>query len=137
MPCRTDKNYYFIFRRKAMVQIMPESDGKIIGVRASGKLTDQDYHDVLIPALEALINQHGKIRLVCFLDEEFAGMEAGALWDDAKFFLPHRDDFEKMALVGGPQWVKVAMKVFAPLMQGDTKVFDGGQLSEAWKWIRA
>ena len=120
-----------------MIQIMPESGGKIIGVKPSGKLTDQDYQEVLIPTLEALINQHGKIRLLCLLDEGFTGMEAGAMWDDAKFFLSHKNDFEKMAIVGGPQWVKLAMKIFAPLMQGDTKVFAGEQLSEAWEWIRA
>ena len=30
-----------------MFQIMPESEGKIIGLRATGKLTDQDYQEVL------------------------------------------------------------------------------------------
>jgi SpoIIAA-like len=99
-----------------MIQIMPESHGKIIGVKPSGKLTDRDYQEVLIPTLESLIKEHGKIRLLCLLDEGFAGMEVGAMWDDAKFFLPHKDDFEKMAIVGGPQWVKLAMKIFAPLM---------------------
>ncbi len=120
-----------------MFQIMPESQGKILGLRATGKLTDQDYQEVLIPRLEALIKKHGKIRLLCFMDEEFAGLEAGALWDDAKFFLPHKDDFEKMAIVGGPKWIKLIMKIFAPLMKGEHKTFAAGQLSKAWEWIRA
>lgn len=120
-----------------MFQIMPESEGKVIGLRATGKLTDQDYREVLIPSLEALINQHGKVRLLCFMDEEFAGLEAGAMWDDARFFLHHKDDFEKMAIVGGPKWIELIMKLFAPLMKGDVKIFSGEQLSEAWKWIRA
>ena len=119
-----------------MFQVMPESDGKIMGIRATGKLTDQDYQ-VLIPKLEALIKQHGKIRLLCFIDEEFTGMEPGAMWDDAKFFLPHRADFEKMAIVGGPKWVELAMKLFAPLMKGDYQTFSGDQLAEAWEWIKA
>jgi hypothetical protein len=55
--------------------------------------------------------------------------------DDAKFSLPHKDDFEKMAIVGGPKWVKLTMKLFAPLMPGDVKVFAGEQLSEAWEWM--
>ena len=120
-----------------MLQIMPESDGKIIGLRIAGKLTDRDYQEILIPSLEALINQHGKIRLLCFLDEEFAGMEAWAMWDDAKFFLPRKDDFEKIALVGGPKWMQLSLKLFAPLMKGETKVFSDEQLPEAWEWIRA
>jgi hypothetical protein len=87
--------------------------------------------------LEALIKAHGKIRLLCFLDEEFAGMEAGAIRDDAKFFLPHKDDFEKMAIVGAPVWVGLIMKLFAPLMQGDVKTFSGEKLPQAWEWIKS
>ena len=120
-----------------MFQIMSESEGKVIGVRATGKLTDQDYQEVLIPSLEALINQHGKVRLLCYMDDEFAGVEAGAIWDDAKFFLPHKDDLEKMAIVGGPKWIELITKLFAPLMKGDVNIFSGEQLSKAWEWIRA
>jgi hypothetical protein len=120
-----------------MFQILPASQGKIIGLRATGKLTDRDYQEVLIPSLETLINQHGKVRLLCFMDEEFKGLEAGAIWDDAKFFLPHRNDLEKMAIVGGPKWIELITKLFAPLMEGDVKTFPGNQLPQAWEWIRS
>lgn len=120
-----------------MFQIMPESESKIIGLRATGKLTDQDYQEVLIPNLERLIKQHGKIRLLCFMDEDFTGLEPGALWDDAKFFFPHKDDFEKMAVVGGPKWIGLIMKLFGPLMKGEMQTFPTDQLSKAWDWIRA
>ena len=72
-----------------MFYIMPESQGNIMGLRATGKLTDQDYQEVLLPSLENLLKQHRKIRLLCFLDENFAGLEPEALWEDAKFFFPH------------------------------------------------
>ena len=41
-----------------------------------------------------------------------------------------------MAVVGGPKWIELIMKLFAPLMQGDVKNFSGEQLSKAWEWIR-
>ena len=34
-----------------MIDILPESQGNILGIRASGKLTDSDYKDVLIPPI--------------------------------------------------------------------------------------
>ena len=71
------------------------------------------------------------------MDEEFAGVEAGAIWDDAKFFLPHKDDFEKMAIVGGPKWIELITKLFAPLMKGDDNIFSAGRLLKAWEWISA
>jgi SpoIIAA-like len=119
-----------------MFQIMSESAGKIIGVRATGKLTTADYQEVLLPALENAHKQYGKIRLLCFMDENFAGLEPGAMWEDAKFFFPHKDDFEKMAIVGGPKWIEVIMKLFAPLMQGEMKTFPEEHLPEAWEWLK-
>jgi hypothetical protein len=116
-----------------MFQIIPESEGKIIGLRDTGKLTDQDYQEVLIPSLEALINQHAKVWLPCFIDEEFAGLEAEALWEAAKFFLPHKDGFEKMVIVGGPKWIELIMKLFAPLMKGDVKTFPSDRPPKAWE----
>jgi hypothetical protein len=43
-----------------MMQILPDGQGKIMGVRTTGKLTDQDYQEVLIPSLEAVIKEQGK-----------------------------------------------------------------------------
>ena len=119
-----------------MFHILPESEGNILGLRATGKLTEQDYK-VLLPSLENLLKQHGKIRLLCILDEEFAGMEPGAMWEDAKFFFPHKDDFEKMAIVGGPKWIEVIMKLFAPLMPGEMRIFPPEHLAVAWQWLKA
>jgi hypothetical protein len=120
-----------------MFQIMPESEGKIIGLRVRGKLTDRDYQEVLIPNLEPLIKQHDKVRLLCLIEEDFSGMEAGAMWDDAKFYFPHKNDFEKMAMVGGPKWMELMMKLFAPLMKGEVKTFSGDQLPKAWEWLKS
>src|SRR5262245_62027837 len=53
---------------------MPEG---VVGLRASGKLTKQDYADVLEPALKEATDS-GEARVV-FLLESFDGLEAGAL----------------------------------------------------------
>lgn len=119
-----------------MFHLMPESKGKITGFRATGRLTAPDYQEVLIPSLEALLKKHGKIRLLVFLDEEFAGHGLGALWEDTKFFPRHQDDFEKVAIAGAPRWVEVMIKLLAPFMKGEARTFSGEQLKEAWDWIR-
>ena len=118
-----------------MIAILPESKGKILGIRVSGKLTDRDYQDVLIPMLETVIKKHGKGRFLCAIDETFSGMELGAMVDDVRFYLKHKDDIEKMALVGAQKWTELLMKVFAGLMQGDMKTFSAGAMPEAWAWV--
>jgi hypothetical protein len=119
-----------------LFHIMPESKGNIIGFRGTGKLTERDYQEVLFPKLEALINKRGKIRLLVFLDEEFAGHELGAFWEDTKFLPRHREDLEEIVIVGGPKWVDFIIKLFAPLMKGNARTFPSEQLEEAWDWIK-
>jgi hypothetical protein len=86
-----------------MVSVMPPSHHNILGIQGTGKLTEADYQDVLIPQLEGVLKKYPKARFLYYLDEGFTGWEMGAMWEDAKFGLRHKDDFEKIAVVGGAQ----------------------------------
>jgi hypothetical protein len=120
-----------------MIEVLPESQGNVIGIKITGKLTAQEYEEVMIPTLEAAIQAHGKLNFLGLVDEDFHGMEAAALWDDTKFGLKHRKDFGKMALVGARRWMEWMMKFFAPMMAGEIKSFPREQLKEAWDWVKS
>ena len=120
-----------------MIEVLPESTGNILGIKATGKLTDKDYKETLIPRLLSIIREHGKARVLCEMGEEFHGWELEAMWDDAKFGLAHRNDFEKFAVVGGKRWVEWGAKVGALFMKTDLRTFSREQLHEAWNWIKA
>jgi hypothetical protein len=120
-----------------MIEVLPESQGKVFGIKGSGKITTRDYEEVLIPRLEAVLQEQGKMRLLYLLAEDFEGWEAGAMWDDTKFGLKHRKDFEKVALVGGARWMEVLMKLFGTLMEGEIKNFPREQLQDAWEWLKS
>jgi hypothetical protein len=119
-----------------MLEILPESGGKIIWVRASGMLTDQDYREVFIPRLESVLKEHGKARLLFHADYDFAGWSIMGLWEDLKVDWRHKDDLEKMAVVAAPRWVDAATKIIARFMQGEVRFFLREQLAEAWEWIQ-
>jgi hypothetical protein len=117
-----------------MVEVLPESNGNILVLRARGLLTHQDYRNVIIPRLEAMIRDHGKVR---FLLDNFQGWRAVAFWDDARFGLIHRNDFEKIALIGGPKWILWALKLVALVVSGEMRTFSASERSKALSWIRA
>jgi hypothetical protein len=119
-----------------MIEFMPESSRNIVGMRAGGRLTDADYKHDLIPRLQSLFNQHGKLRVLFFMDETFEGWDLQAAWDDASLGIRHRTDFEKIAIVGGPTWVEWCIKLAGFLMKGEIRTFRSDQLTAAWKWIR-
>jgi hypothetical protein len=119
-----------------MIEIMPESSSSALVFRATGKLTDADYKEVLIPEIEGVINQSGKARVLLHLPGDFHGWEAHAAWDDAKFGLRHRNDFEKLAVVGGAKWMEWATKIAAYFMKGEVKTFSEAQFGDALEWVR-
>jgi hypothetical protein len=120
-----------------MIEVLPESEGKILILRAVGKLTEEDYKDVLIPRLEAIIREHGKARLLLDMGDDFHGWESAALWDDAQFGLTHRKDFEKMGVIGGPKWVERTLKFARMIMGGEIRSFSANERGEAFRWIKA
>lgn len=120
-----------------MIEIMPESHDNILGMQASGKLTDADYKDVLIPRLEDLVDEHEDARFLYYLDEGFEGWEPGAAWDDAKLGIKLQKGLERMALVGGPKWAQWGMKLDNHLTRAEVKTFPIDELQDAWDWIES
>ena len=119
-----------------MIEILPESDGKLLVLRAKSKLTHKDYEEILIPKLESVINEYEKADIVFDLGEDFHGWEAQAMWDDAKFGLKHKDDFHKVAMVGGPGWAQWIARLSEHFMSAKINTFPSGKFDEALDWAK-
>ena len=117
-----------------MIEFMDESTDKYLGVRISGKLTDEDYKNVLVPRLEEAFKNYGKLDFLVHMDG-FEGWDAHAAWDDMSFGLQHAGDFDKLAVVGGPKWVEWAVKAFRFMFKGEVRPYQDDQLEKAWEWV--
>ena len=117
-----------------MITIMKESSGPMLAVTATGKVTGEDYTEIWIPALQKTIEEHGKCRCLLYMDENFKGWDLKAMWEDTKFGFAHRNDFDKLAVVGGPAWVEWGTKVAGALVSGEVKTYPAEELDAALKW---
>ncbi len=106
----------------------------VLSAVITGKLEREDYEE-LVPAVETLINEHGKIRVLVEL-VDFHGWSVGALWEDIKFDAKHFNDIERVAIVGDKAWEK-GMSVFCkPFTTAEVRFFEVGEADEAGKWVR-
>jgi stage II sporulation SpoAA-like protein len=71
------------------------------------------------------------------MDERFAGWDLSSAWDDAAFGLKNRADFEKIAVVGGPNWVAWCIRFTAFLIAGEFRTYPADGLQDAWEWVKA
>jgi hypothetical protein len=115
---------------------MKESEGNIAGIRVAGTLHQRDY-EMLIPRLENLFAEHGKLRVLFLAEPDFKGWDLSAAWQDAALGFQHAADFERLAVVGAPEWVEWCVRLSAFLFKGDVRIFAQDELQEAWDWIRS
>ena len=108
----------------------------VVGLRASGKLSRDDYRETLEPRLTEAIDS-GEAR-VLFVLEDFQGLEPGAWLEDAKtggVEIAHRSEWKRLAVVTDVDWVAKAMHRFAWAMPGELAVYVLGELEEAKAWV--
>jgi hypothetical protein len=116
------------------VQFQEEAGGKCLLVQLSGKLTKEDYQH-FVPAMEQLIKQHGKLRMLVRM-HDFHGWTMGALWEDIKFDVKHFADIERLAFVGDRKW-EAGMAAFCkPFTRAAIRYFEESKYDEALGWIK-
>ena len=116
-------------------EVMSGFPPDVLAVAAHGKITRQDYEDVLIPQFEDKLLRQGVVKLLLVFGEDFAGYSPGAAWDDAKFGFLHLRDISGVAIVSDLEWLRYGVKTFAPLIGCPVALFQNTQLDEARQWL--
>ncbi len=117
-----------------MIRLLSDMPPGVLGLEAVDDVERQDYRDVLVPAVEAAIAEHGKVRLVYVLGHEFDEYEGEAVWEDVKLGVSHPASFERMAIVTDARWAGPAVKVFSVLWPGQARAFPLAELEAAKRW---
>ena len=104
-----------------------------IGLRASDKVSGEDYLDVPVPTMNAGMEQ-GNLRLVYVLGDE-ADYNPGAVWADTKIWSKSLKGWERVAVVSDADLLGNAAKAFGWLMPGEVKVFEPDDVRDAKQWL--
>lgn len=116
-------------------EILGDFPPDVVAVAAHGHLGREDYVNTLVPLVEKRISEEGRINLYYEMGADFSGFSAGAAWNDARLGLLHLGDFARVAVVTDVEWVRLGVKMFAPLMPAKVHLFHLGERDQARKWI--
>jgi hypothetical protein len=117
-----------------MIKVIENMPVGTIGVEAAGKVTEDDYRNVLVPAVSAAL-ERGDVRLLYVLGKDFDSYSAGALWADTKLLAGNRKAWKKVAIVSDADWLENSIKAFGWLMPGEVKVFETDEVHDAKEWL--
>jgi stage II sporulation SpoAA-like protein len=117
-----------------MIRVLGHMPDGVLGLEAVDDVEKEDYENVIVPAIDKAIAQHGKVRLVYVLGPEFDDYEGEAVWEDLKLGVRHPASFERMAIVTNARWAGPAVKIFSVLWPGQARAFALSDLESAKRW---
>ena len=120
-----------------MIEVLPDYPDNVLAIAGSNTITGDDYKSVIIPAIDAKVKEHGKIRMLYCLGPDFTGFDAAAMWEDTTTGFKHFTDFEKIAFVSDVDWINHMVSAFGFMIPCPVRVFSGRKLAEASDWIKS
>ena len=114
-----------------LIEGLPQN---VMAIEATGKVTHDDYRNILIPKAEAMMAM-GPIKMLYVIGKDFVGFELEALWDDGSVRVRHWHDFSHIAVVTNHAWIRAMVSMFKPLFHGNVRLFGLAELPAAKDWI--
>lgn len=117
-----------------MLEVLPESDGNVIGVRVHGEMTGGECSSLAV-RIEELVKEHKSVRLLLDLSD-CDRVDPAAAWEEFVMGVKHWNDMERICIVGGAMWNEVAARTLNRLAFGEAEHFSSDEITAAWVWIR-
>ncbi|MDB5247778.1 MAG: hypothetical protein JWQ40_2172 [Segetibacter sp.] len=106
-----------------------------IGIKLQGKVTKEDFENVLIPALKKASAEWKGINLLLVMETEFRNFTAGAWLNDAKVNVRYFLKWNKIGMVTKEESIRNTFGLFDFIIPGEVKMFSYKELQEAKDWI--
>lgn len=102
----------------------------LIAVTVMGQFTLDDYRE-LEKAVCYGIQFQGTVNLLFDL-RDMLSYSIDVAWEELKFSREHKNDFGRIAILTGDQWVAWSMWVNRMFMSADIRLFDNLDLAQTW-----
>jgi hypothetical protein len=121
-----------------MVEVIADMPPGTLGFRVAGRLTREDYVEVLVPPLREAVEAGERLRVLYAIGPELH-MEPAAVWEDLKLEIDlgikHRDAWERIAVVTDLDWLWRAFELFSWMVPGEMRLFHESELEQAKAWL--
>ena len=118
-----------------MLQLLTDVPPHVVGVRAVGQVTKDDYEQTLVPALEKVSKQFGELNFIMVFETDLSNFTYGAWMQDAKISFKHFAKWNKIAIVIDKAMIQKLSYVFNYISPAESKGFSSEELESAKAWV--
>jgi hypothetical protein len=116
-----------------------ESPDTVLAVEVIGKLEKEDYQALIVPGLQALLDEYGAIRCVFVFGDAYQGLTVGGTVEDFRLSfseLVHGDlsKWRRCAVVTSFDWLRHGVTLFRFMMPGEVQCFEPSEVRLAVDW---
>lgn len=117
-------------RAAPAVRLVETHRTDLVALVVDGRLTAADYEAVVDPAIEGALAAHDEVDLLVRVDD-LDGFSVGAAREDAAL-AKHLDHIRRLALVGGPDWMRALAEGAGALVPVEIETFESEAEARAW-----
>ena len=106
----------------------------MVGFKATGDVTEDDFNNTVIPAVKELVDKTDRLNYMLVLDTSLKNFTPGAWFKDAWMGLKHLTKWNRAAIVSNDESVRSFTDFFSYLVPGEFKGFEHKDLQRAINW---
>jgi hypothetical protein len=118
-----------------MLQFINDLPNHVIGIRAIGEVSKDDYEKVLIPRMEDLAKREGEINYLLVLETDVQHFSIAAWLQDFKLGLKNFTKWNKVAIVTDQKSVEWLTDLSSHFIPGEARGYRLFELNDAIKWV--
>lgn len=118
-----------------MIQEMKDTPNTMVGFRAVGDITKEDFDKVVLPAVAELVQRTGKLNYLLELDTQLKNFTIGAWLKDAMMGLNNLTNWNRAAIVSHSDTLNTFTDMFSKVVPGEFRGFKHDDLTAAINWV--
>ncbi len=118
-----------------MIEELKDTPNTMVGFRATGDITKEDFDHIVLPAVAELVKRTDKLNYLLVLDTAIKNFTIGAWLKDAMLGLNNLGKWNRAAIVTDSEGINAFTGFFSKVVPGEFRGFNHHELDEAIKWV--
>ena len=114
------------------IKNLPEN---MVGFMASGKVTKEDFQNVILPGVESKTKETGELNYMLVIDTPIEEFTVGAWMQDAWLGIKNLTKWNRGAIVSDSENIKKFTDLFSHFIPGEFKGFYHEDIENAIIWV--